>query len=74
MCDLSYGLDRPVTPTVKQFEKNVFVGAARRPASASRDAPVELGSATPVEDILATCSSGKRAALIVIDSIQTMHT
>ncbi len=26
------------------------------------DAPVELGSATQVEDILATCSSGKRAA------------
>ncbi len=38
------------------------------------DAPVELASATQVEDILATCSNGKRAALIVIDSIQTMHT
>ena len=38
------------------------------------DALVQLGSATQVEDILATCSSGKRAALIVIDSIQTMHT
>ena len=37
-------------------------------------APVELASATQVEDILATCASGKRAALIVIDSIQTMHT
>jgi len=38
------------------------------------DASVELASATQVEDILATCSTGKRAALIVIDSIQTMHT
>lgn len=38
------------------------------------DAPVELASATQVEDILATCATGKRAALIVIDSIQTMHT
>ncbi|BBU61863.1 DNA repair protein RadA [Methylosinus sp. C49] len=38
------------------------------------DAPVELAGATQVEDILATCSAGKRAALIVIDSIQTMHT
>jgi DNA repair protein RadA/Sms len=37
-------------------------------------APVELASATQVEDILATCASGKRPALIVIDSIQTMHT
>ncbi|WP_036280947.1 DNA repair protein RadA [Methylocystis sp. ATCC 49242] len=38
------------------------------------DAPVELASATQVEDILATCATGKRATLIVIDSIQTMHT
>lgn len=38
------------------------------------DAPVELASATQVEDILATCATGKRASLIVIDSIQTMHT
>ena len=38
------------------------------------DAPVELAAATQVEDIIATCASGKRAALIVIDSIQTMHT
>jgi DNA repair protein RadA/Sms len=37
-------------------------------------APVELAAATQVEDILATCSAGRRAALIVIDSIQTMHT
>jgi DNA repair protein RadA/Sms len=37
-------------------------------------APVELAAATQVEDILATCGNGKRAALIVIDSIQTMHT
>lgn len=38
------------------------------------DAPVELASATQVEDILATCATGRRAALIIIDSIQTMHT
>ncbi len=38
------------------------------------DAPVELAAATQVEDILATCATGKRAALIIIDSIQTMHT
>jgi DNA repair protein RadA/Sms len=38
------------------------------------DAAVELASATQVEDILATCATGKRATLIVIDSIQTMHT
>jgi DNA repair protein RadA/Sms len=37
------------------------------------DASVELASATQVEDIVATCSTGRRAALIVIDSIQTMH-
>lgn len=36
-------------------------------------APVELAAATQVEDILATCASGRRAALVVIDSIQTMH-
>jgi DNA repair protein RadA/Sms len=35
---------------------------------------VELASATQVEDILATCSAGRRASLIIIDSIQTMHT
>ena len=38
------------------------------------DAAVELASATQVEDILATCATGRRAALIVVDSIQTMHT
>lgn len=38
------------------------------------ETPVELASATQVEDILATCANGRRAALIVIDSIQTMHT
>ncbi|MCX7899217.1 MAG: DNA repair protein RadA, partial [Methylocystis sp.] len=38
------------------------------------DAPVELAAATQVEDILATCATGKRPSLIVIDSIQTMHT
>lgn len=38
------------------------------------DAPVELAAATQVEDILATCATGRPPALIVIDSIQTMHT
>jgi DNA repair protein RadA/Sms len=37
-------------------------------------APVELAGATQVEDILATCATGRKPALIVIDSIQTMHT
>ncbi|MBI1867462.1 MAG: DNA repair protein RadA [Methylocystis sp.] len=37
-------------------------------------APVELAAATQVEDILATCGAGRQAALVVIDSIQTMHT
>jgi DNA repair protein RadA/Sms len=36
-------------------------------------APVELASATQVEDIVATCATGRRPALVVIDSIQTMH-
>lgn len=38
------------------------------------DATVDLASATQVEDILATLKTGKPAALVVIDSIQTMHT
>ena len=38
------------------------------------DAAVELAAATQVEDILATCATGVRPALIVIDFIQTMHT
>jgi len=37
-------------------------------------APVELAAQTQVEDILATSAAGRRAALIVVDSIQTMHT
>jgi DNA repair protein RadA/Sms len=37
-------------------------------------APVELAAATQVEDILATCASGRSPALVIIDSIQTMHT
>jgi len=37
-------------------------------------APVELASETSVEDILATLGQGKRPALVVIDSIQTMWT
>jgi DNA repair protein RadA/Sms len=37
-------------------------------------APVELAAETCVEDIVATLSQGKRPALVVIDSIQTMWT
>ena len=36
-------------------------------------APVELGSVTSVRDILTTLADGKPPALLVIDSIQTMH-
>jgi DNA repair protein RadA/Sms len=36
-------------------------------------APVELASATSVRDILTTLSAGPSPALLVIDSIQTMH-
>jgi DNA repair protein RadA/Sms len=37
-------------------------------------APVQLASATCIEDILATLESGKRADLVAIDSIQTIWT
>ena len=37
------------------------------------DAPVQLAAATSVRDILTTISSGAPPALVVIDSIQTMH-
>ncbi|MHB9880799.1 DNA repair protein RadA [Pacificimonas sp. ICDLI1SI03] len=37
------------------------------------DAPVELASATSVRDILTTLTDGTPPALLVIDSIQTMH-
>jgi DNA repair protein RadA/Sms len=37
-------------------------------------APVELASETSVEDIIATLSTGRTPALVVIDSIQTMWT
>ena len=37
-------------------------------------APVELAAETSVEDIIATLGHGKRPALVVIDSIQTMWT
>jgi DNA repair protein RadA/Sms len=37
------------------------------------DAPVQLAAATSVRDILTTLSSGAPPALLVIDSIQTMH-
>ncbi|USI72190.1 DNA repair protein RadA [Sphingomonas morindae] len=36
-------------------------------------APVQLASATSVRDILATLAGGPTPALLVIDSIQTMH-
>ena len=38
------------------------------------DAPVELAAETSVEDILATLRDGRQPALVIIDSIQTMHT
>ncbi len=37
------------------------------------DAPVQLASATSVRDILTTMGRGEPPALLVIDSIQTMH-
>ena len=37
-------------------------------------APVELAAETNVEDIVATLSAGRRPALVIIDSIQTMWT
>jgi len=37
------------------------------------NAPVKLASATSVRDILATLDAGRPPALLVIDSIQTMH-
>lgn len=37
------------------------------------DAPVQLASATSVRDILTTVGQGAPPALLVIDSIQTMH-
>ena len=37
------------------------------------DAPVELGAATSTRDILTTLGQGPAPALLVIDSIQTMH-
>lgn len=37
------------------------------------NAPVQLASATSVRDILTTLSQGAPPALVVIDSIQTMH-
>ena len=37
------------------------------------DAPVQLAAATSTRDILTTLSMGKPPALLVIDSIQTMH-
>src|SRR5690606_27962259 len=37
------------------------------------DAPLQLAAATSVRDILTTLNSGPPPALVVIDSIQTMH-
>lgn len=37
------------------------------------DAPVEIASATSVRDILTTLGEGDAPAMLVIDSIQTMH-
>jgi hypothetical protein len=38
------------------------------------EAPLMLGAATNVEDILATLESGKPPAIVAIDSIQTLWT
>jgi DNA repair protein RadA/Sms len=37
------------------------------------DAPVRLGAATSVRDILSTLGSGEGPALLIVDSIQTMY-
>jgi DNA repair protein RadA/Sms len=37
------------------------------------DAPIRLAAATSVRDILTTLNSGEPPALLVVDSIQTMH-
>jgi DNA repair protein RadA/Sms len=37
------------------------------------DAPVQLAAATSTRDILTTLSTGRPPALLVVDSIQTMH-
>jgi DNA repair protein RadA/Sms len=37
------------------------------------DAPLQLAAATSVRDILTTLNAGPRPALLVVDSIQTMH-
>ena len=37
------------------------------------DAPVQLAAETHVEDIVATLAAGPTPALVIIDSIQTMH-
>jgi DNA repair protein RadA/Sms len=37
------------------------------------DAPVQLAAATSVRDILTTLGGAKPPALLIIDSIQTMH-
>ena len=37
------------------------------------DAPVQLGAATSVRDVLTTLGKGPAPALLIIDSIQTMH-
>ncbi|NCA02419.1 MAG: DNA repair protein RadA [Sphingomonadaceae bacterium] len=42
-------------------------------AAARLAAPVQLGAATSVRDILTTLSAGTPPALAIIDSIQTMH-
>ena len=37
------------------------------------EAPVQLAAATSVRDILTTVGDGEPPALLVVDSIQTMH-
>jgi DNA repair protein RadA/Sms len=68
---LAQGGERVIYISGEEAIAQVRLRAARLGLS---QAPVELAAATQVEDILATCASGRRAALVVIDSIQTMHT
>jgi DNA repair protein RadA/Sms len=48
-------------------------GAAARGAAGARRGAGALAAATSVRDILTTVGSGEPPALLVIDSIQTMH-
>jgi len=63
--------DRAVYISGEEAMAQVRLRAARMELS---DAPVALGSATCVEDILSTLESGPPPGLVAIDSIQTIWT